>query len=152
MTYPICIHKDRDSEYGVTVPDLPGCYTMGSTLDEAIAMAKEAIELHLEGMVEDGEAIPEASDIQDLWKTKEYAGGTWAAVRINPDAISKKVVRINITFPERVLNIVDRFAEEQGETRSGLLVKAVTGYVKKATPPTNPRRARPRRKAKSGKQ
>ena len=43
---PVVIHKDADSDYAVTVPDLPGCFSAGETLDETLAMAKEAIELH----------------------------------------------------------------------------------------------------------
>ena len=49
MKYPIVIHKDRDSDYGVTVPDLPGCFSAASTLEESMTMAAEAIALHLEG-------------------------------------------------------------------------------------------------------
>jgi predicted RNase H-like HicB family nuclease len=36
MRYPVVIHKDLDSDYGVTVPDLPGCFSAGTTLDEAL--------------------------------------------------------------------------------------------------------------------
>jgi predicted RNase H-like HicB family nuclease len=56
--YVALIHKDHDSDYGVSFPDLPGCVTAGSTLDEAIAMAEEALALHIEGMLEDGEDVP----------------------------------------------------------------------------------------------
>ena len=62
MNYPIVIHKDKRSDYGVTVPDLPGCFSAGGTLDEALAMAKEAIELHLEGLIEEGQPIPAADE------------------------------------------------------------------------------------------
>jgi len=59
MNYPIVVHKEEGTDYGVTVPDLPGCFSAGSTMDEAIAMAREAIELHLEGLIEEGMPIPE---------------------------------------------------------------------------------------------
>jgi predicted RNase H-like HicB family nuclease len=75
MNYPIVIHKDRGSDYGVTVPDLPGCFTAGRTLDEALAMAKEAIELHLEGMIEQGEAVPRPGAVEDYSSDPEYKGG-----------------------------------------------------------------------------
>ena len=52
------IHKDLDSDYGVSFPDLPGCITVGSTLEEAHVMAREALALHLEGLGADGEVIP----------------------------------------------------------------------------------------------
>ncbi len=58
MLYPIVIHKDPESTFGVTVPDLPGCFSAGDTLDEALRMSQEAIELHIEGLLEDSDAVP----------------------------------------------------------------------------------------------
>ena len=58
MNYPVVLHKDRDSDYGVTVPDLPGCFSAGRSIDEALAMAKEAIELHIEGLIDEGLPVP----------------------------------------------------------------------------------------------
>ena len=60
------IHKDTDSDFGVSFPDFPGVITAGTTLDDARAMAQEALALHLEGMAKDGEAIPEASSLEDV--------------------------------------------------------------------------------------
>ncbi|MYB93946.1 hypothetical protein F4054_12480 [Candidatus Poribacteria bacterium] len=63
--YPIVIHKDRDTDYCVIVPDLPGCITAGDTLDDAQNQALEAIQCHIEGMLLDGEPVPEAkSNVQ----------------------------------------------------------------------------------------
>lgn len=58
MRYPIVIHKDKGTDFGVIVPDVAGCFSAGDTQEEAIKMAREAIECHLEGMLLDGEAIP----------------------------------------------------------------------------------------------
>lgn len=52
--YYAVVHKDADSDYGVSFPDLPGCVSAGSTLDEAVLMAREALSLHLVGMIDDG--------------------------------------------------------------------------------------------------
>ena len=57
-TYIALVHKDLDSDYGVSFPDLPGCITVGSTLEEAHEMAREVLALHLEGLGADGETIP----------------------------------------------------------------------------------------------
>lgn len=57
-TYPALVHKEPDSDYGVSFPDLPGCITAGSTLEEACEMAREVLSLHLEGMAAGGEFIP----------------------------------------------------------------------------------------------
>ena len=64
MLFPIFIYKDKSSSYGVIVPGLPGCYSAGKTLDEAIENSKEAIELHLESPIEEGQEIPEQGKIR----------------------------------------------------------------------------------------
>lgn len=143
MNYPIVIHKDADSDYGVTVPDLPGCFTAGSTIDEAIAMAQEAIELHLEGLIEEGEVVPEPRPIEGYQGAREYKAGVWAVVSISPSSLRVEAKRVNITMPRRILDAVDRFARAENETRSGLLVKAATAYMDHASPKR--KRARTRR-------
>jgi len=140
MNYPIVIHKDEDSDYGVIVPDLPGCFSAGSTIDEAVAMAGEAIGLHLEGLVENGEGIPEPGHIQQHEKDPDYRGGIWAIVSINPAHLRVAARRVNITMPERVLEAVDRFAKAHNETRSGLLVKAATAYISQRSARPGPSR------------
>jgi predicted RNase H-like HicB family nuclease len=58
--YTIILHPDtEEGGYTVTVPALPGCITQGETLEEAIAMAKDAIRLHIESLLADGEPVPE---------------------------------------------------------------------------------------------
>ena len=58
-SYIALLRKDEDSDYGVEFSDFPGCVTAGKSLGEAQAFAKEALELHLRGLVEDGQEIPE---------------------------------------------------------------------------------------------
>jgi predicted RNase H-like HicB family nuclease len=145
INYPVVIHKDRGSDYGVTVPDLPGCFTAGRTLDEALAMAKEAIELHLEGLIEQGEAVPRPGAIEDYSSDPEYKGGTWAVVSITPADLPLKVKRINVSIPERVLDAVDRFAEAENDTRSGLIVKAATAYIRQSSRHPKRRRVQPKK-------
>jgi predicted RNase H-like HicB family nuclease len=129
MNFPVVIHKDEGSDYGVTVPDLPGCFSAGRTIDEALTMAQEAVELHLEGLIEAGQAVPQPGTIETYQPKREYRGGIWALVSIDEATLRVKAVRLNITMPERVLDAVDRFAAQHGETRSGLLVRAVTAYI-----------------------
>jgi predicted RNase H-like HicB family nuclease len=81
MNFLIAIHKEPTSDYGVSVPDLPGCISAGASFFEALAMAKEAIELHLQGMLDDGQDIPEPStDIEPFRKDPNYADAIWAVV------------------------------------------------------------------------
>ena len=52
--YIALIRKEADSDFGVSFPDFPGCVTAGKDLDEANAFAREALALHIEGLIEDG--------------------------------------------------------------------------------------------------
>lgn len=63
-TYKIHLHKETEGGYTVSVPALPGCITYGEDVDEAISMAKEAIELYIEELNERGEVIPDDSTTQ----------------------------------------------------------------------------------------
>src|SRR3954467_4610976 len=116
------IHKDADSDYGVSFPDLPGVISAGSTLDEARAMATEALAFHLEGMAEDGEAVPEPSSLEEIMSDRENRDGV--AVLIEAPAAPVKSVRINVTLPADLLSEIDRRSEAQGFTRSGFLAQA----------------------------
>ena len=129
MNYPIVVHKEKGTDYGVTVPDLPGCFSAGSTMDEAIAMAREAIELHLEGLIEEGMPIPEPASIERHKANPDYADGVWAIVTVAASNLRVRAQRVNITLPERVLDAVDRYAKTHGETRSGLLARAAVHYM-----------------------
>jgi predicted RNase H-like HicB family nuclease len=129
MKYPIVIHKDKDSDYSVTIPDLPGCFSAGATIEEAINMAQEAAECHIEGMLIDSEPIPTPSEIEVHRSNTDFEDGIWALVQVDISKLSLKSKRINITMPERLVRTVDQYAKRYGSTRSGLLSQAVTEYM-----------------------
>jgi predicted RNase H-like HicB family nuclease len=131
MIYPAVMHKEPDSDYGVSFPDLPGCVSAGTTVEEALLGAKEAAECHLEGLLIDGDEVPLPGTVEDYRGKEDYAGGTWALVQIDMSALSVKAKRLNITLPERLVHVVDQYAKRHGETRSGLLAHAVTEYMAK---------------------
>jgi predicted RNase H-like HicB family nuclease len=62
MRYTVVIEKGNTS-YGAYVPDLPGCVAVGETLAEVQQMIVEAIEFHLEGLIEEGLPIPQPTSI-----------------------------------------------------------------------------------------
>jgi predicted RNase H-like HicB family nuclease len=117
--YIALIHKDADSDYGVSFPDLPGCVTAGVDLDDARRMAEEALALHLEGMAEDDEPIPEPSSLDAVMADRENRDAV--AILVKAPQMATKVTRANITVPEDELERIDRFADEHGYTRSGFL-------------------------------
>lgn len=116
------IHKDADSDYGVSFPDLPGVISAGRTLDEARDMAVEALALHLEGMSADDEAVPEPSSLEEIMANKDNKDGV--AVLVDAPMAAAKSVRVNVTLPSDVLDQIDRYAEREGFTRSGFLAQA----------------------------
>jgi len=129
MRYPIVVHKDPDSDYGVTVPDLSGCFSAGETMDEALNNAVGAAECHIEGLLLDSEPIPSPKTIEYHQSNPDYQEGVWALVTIDVTKLSGKTRRVNITLPERILTLMDRYATEYGETRSGLIAQATMEYI-----------------------
>ena len=129
MRYPVVIHKDSDSDYGVTVPDLPGCFSAGDTIDGAIAQAAEAIECHIEGLVLDGNAIPIPRNIEFHQKNPDYTDGVWALVSVTLDKLPGASRRVNITMHEILLALIDQHAKQHGETRSKFIAQATMEFI-----------------------
>lgn len=122
MRYPIAIELgNAQHSFGVVVPDLPGCFSAGDTMDEAISNAKEAIELWMETVIDDGGAIPEPRSITEHQANFEFAGWVWAVVSVDLAELSDKTERVNITLPSRVLRRIDQAAKAAGESRSGFI-------------------------------
>jgi predicted RNase H-like HicB family nuclease len=93
MKYPIAIEPGNDDKhaFSMVVPDLPGCFSAGDIIDEAIVNAKEAIELWLEIVIDDGGTIPEPKMIIMHQANLEYIGWAWATVTIDLIKLSDKV-------------------------------------------------------------
>ena len=133
MRYPIVIHKDPDSDYGVTVPDLPGCFSGGDSMEEAIEMAHEAILCHIEGLLMDGQPIPDMLPMETHLADEFYDDGIWALVEVDLSELSVETVQVNIAFPGPVLAMIDEVAAQERETRSGLLTRAVLAHINRQT-------------------
>ena len=131
MRYPIFIEKDKDSDYGVTIPDLPGCFSAGTSLDEAINNAREAILTHIEGLLMDDEVLNTPSEIEVLKDKNKNPDYIWAVCEVDITKLSKPARRINVTFSESVLSRIDGYADSVGETRSGFLANAALEYIAK---------------------
>lgn len=86
MRYPVVIHNELNSAYGVTVPGIPGCFSAGETMDEALDNTIDAIESHLALLAEEGELAPIANHIHN----EDYAGATWGFVDIDISAYTSK--------------------------------------------------------------
>lgn len=82
MLFPLAVHKEKNSCYGVTVPDLKGCFSAGDTLDEAIANASKAIKGHLNLLMEEGVTIKQPKSIAEHKSESQYKTAIWAWVRV----------------------------------------------------------------------
>ena len=120
MHYPIVIEPgDEKHAYGVVVPDLPGCFSAGDTLDEAFANAREAITGWIEMELDENQDIPSPSSIEKVAAIPEYKGWILGTVDIPSELLGNKTERINITIPQRVLRRLDDMAKASGDSRSG---------------------------------
>jgi len=122
-SYIAVVHKDPESDYGVSFPDFPGCITAGSTIDQAKDMAQQALPFHIKGMLQDGETIPKPSALEHIMDDPDYNDATAFMVVHIPD-IRPRTMRVNITVPEDTLRQIDTMAKKRGMSRSSFLVHA----------------------------
>jgi len=93
-------------------------------------MAEEALALHLTGMAEDEEPIPEPSSLEAVMADRENRDAVAILVKAPP--APAKAVRVNMTIPEDELEQIDKFAAEQGSTRPGFLLHAAKRAISAA--------------------
>lgn len=120
MEYIAYLHKDANSDYGVSFPDFPGCITAGSTLEEARRMAAEALSFHIAGMQEDGASIPAPSTLDDLRGDPALKDAVAFLVEVKEP---EKTVRVNITARESEIAEIDSRARAARLSRSAYMVR-----------------------------
>ncbi len=120
------LRKDADSDYGVDFPDFPGCVTAGKSLEEARRMAWEALALHIQGMQEDHEPIPDPSALDVIMADP----GNRDAVAFLVEVVTRpaKSVRINVMLPEDLVEAIDR----RTPNRSRFLTEAARAKLHEA--------------------
>lgn len=126
MRYVAFIHREADTEFGISFPDFPGCVSIGNTVDEAVRAGCEALALHFEGMVSDGDPIPTPRTIEEINAEDELAewrlGADIVFVPLLIDRGSTK--RVNISIDRGLLDAIDDEAKARGMTRSAFLASA----------------------------
>ena len=121
--YPVIVHKDPKSTFGVTIPDLPGCFSAGATLNEALRNVQEAVEVHLHGE----DIAPEPSTLDHWshhpdWREAVADAHAIALAPVDLSFLNDVTVRVNITARKSELAIVDRAARRLNMDRSAYLV------------------------------
>lgn len=132
MLYPLAIEKVSDG-YVVAVPDVPGCYSAGDTLEEALLNSRQAIESHLELLVQDGVEIPQGTSIENHRNDPDYEGHDifFSVIDVDISHLLGKAEKINITLPSRLIRRIDAFVAQHPEykSRSGFLAKVATDRI-----------------------
>lgn len=122
MIYPIAIEiGNAETAYGIVVPDLPGCFSAGDTMDEAMKNAGEAIYAWIEAALDAGEEIPRPSSLESVREDPEYEGWAFGIIDVDAAALDSTPERVNIILPRRVLRLLDAKAKSNGESRSGFI-------------------------------
>ena len=124
IRYPVLIEEGSDrTAFGVVVPDLPGCFSAGDSLDEALDNVREAIAAWVDAALDAGNQVPPPSPVDAVRRLKSYKGWTPAIVEIDETIFDDSIERVNITLPKRVLRRLDALAAEKGQSRGTFIAE-----------------------------
>jgi predicted RNase H-like HicB family nuclease len=133
VPHAIALIHLENGVYGISFPDFPGCVSTARDFDEAIARGAQALVFHVEGMIEDGAAMPRLRDPSELLADPALADVTGDAVLAAvPVELPGKAVRVNITLDEHLLTAIDRAAQAAGSSRSRFLAEAAKDRIRAA--------------------
>ena len=134
LRYPILIESgDETTAFGVIVPDLPGIFSAGDTLEEALTGVEEAAAAWIDATLDAGDPIPPPSSLDTVRGDPAHAGWSIGVMSLDPALLDDRSERVSITLPRRVLRRLDTLARDAGETRSGYIAKlTLTGPEKAA--------------------
>ncbi len=135
MRYPVILEPASEGGYSVMVPDLPGCFSHGDTYEEAVDHAREAIELHLFGLQEEGLKAPSPRTVKEI-REKGNPEFEYALVQIDLARLGKgvrrvKARRIQVTMPPQLLAAIEEQRHQRGMDRSKWLQEAAWLRLKK---------------------
>jgi predicted RNase H-like HicB family nuclease len=120
------IRQEPKSDYSADFPDFLGVITAGHTLDEARRQATEALAFHIDGLLEDGEALPEPSSLDAIMTDTHDRDAV--AVLVDLPRKSARSLWMNITLPEDILTAIDRVTNN----RSRFLADAAKEKLRRA--------------------
>jgi predicted RNase H-like HicB family nuclease len=124
MKFIVVLHTDDGHQYGATVPNLPGCFSSGADLGDALGSVHEAIDLHVETQLQDGAPVPATSTLTAHQANPQFAGGVGTMVDVPVEKYLGPANKVNITVPRLVLQRIDEYAKRHGQSRSGFMVRA----------------------------
>ena len=107
--FPAILERGPEG-FGVYFPDLPGCVSAGATMQETARNAEEALSLHLAGMAEDGEAIPQPSELDSIARDSEV--DEVGRILVRADLPGRKI-RVQVTLDEGLVSAIDLVAKNR---------------------------------------
>lgn len=131
MRYPIAIELgDDNNAYGVSFPDVPGCFSAGDSYDEAIDNAKEALAGHLQVAAEYGEPIIKGSTVEQHINNPDYQGCSWAFIELDITPYLGKSKKINVTLPESLISRIDNVSSNRSKFLADAAMAALSAQSK----------------------
>lgn len=121
MLYPVYVHHDVGTAYGVTIPDLPGVFAAADDAVDIPRMVQQAVEARY-GDESTGPAP--ASPLERYSQAGEYTGGFWMLVDVDVSRLSTRAMRLNISLPEYLVGRIDQAAASRRMSRSAYLALA----------------------------
>lgn len=122
MRYPILIEEGSDTTaFGVVVPDLPGCFSAGDSLDEALDGAREAAAAWIDAALDAGMPVPSPTKLEDARRLPGYEGWTVGVVDLDQALFDDSIERVNITLPKRILRRLDDLAAARHQSRGAFI-------------------------------
>ena len=128
----IAVLEEAKKGFGILFPDFSGCASCGRTREKALQMGREALELHLEGLAADGDAIPAQSDLDKVAEWVKECEGSPHLAWVEATLPASHAVRINITIQEDILKALDRKLAGHKNKRSGFIAQAVERQLQEA--------------------
>jgi len=127
--------EGRRPSYGVSFPDFPGCISVESSFEKAVDAAAEALRFHVEGMQEEGLAIPPPRDYEAVVADPELAKVLDDAVMVLVPLLPppERRERVNVMIDTSLLREVDKVATAEGMTRSAFLARAARNALENET-------------------
>lgn len=131
MIYPVYVHLgDSEHAHGVTIPDLPGCFSAADDWEDLPTQIQEAVELYFEGETID---IPTPTPLEKLAKDPRYQdGGIWMLVEIDISRVRPRAVKVNVSLPASLVSRIDSYAKTRHMSRSRFIEQAAKHALEQA--------------------
>ncbi|GAB6042488.1 type II toxin-antitoxin system HicB family antitoxin [Endothiovibrio diazotrophicus] len=127
MLYPVYVHLGDDRHaHGVTIPDLPGCFSAADDWQDLPAKIQDAVELYFDG---EEQALPPPTPLEVLARDPGYSDGVWLMVEIGATENETDGIPIEVRLPERLVKRIDDYARSHHLSRSGVLAEAAERVI-----------------------